>query len=184
MRFDIDYKSKIGMFNIICSKQLKMRNSIIGHFNIMTVKKVEMDNARIINLNRINGFKSLNMSDRSLINKRNLIYGCDNKSNLEMGVNSNLLISMIVNVDKDIVIGSNVCFAGSGSQIWTHSYDIERNLTEKGIIIGSNITVGSRSIINAGISICDNVTIGSGTTVSKNITEPGVYVSSSLIKKG
>jgi sugar O-acyltransferase (sialic acid O-acetyltransferase NeuD family) len=50
-----------------------------------------------------------------------------------------------------------------------------------GTVLCGNVTVGKRSFIGAnsvvkpGVSICDDVVVGAGSTVIKNIYEPGVY---------
>ena len=41
--------------------------------------------------------------------------------------------------------------------------------------IGNSVSIGSNATILP-ISICDKVVIGAGSVVTKNITEPGVYV--------
>ena len=42
--------------------------------------------------------------------------------------------------------------------------------------IGSRVLVGTGAQVLQGLSICDDVVIGAGAVVTKNITEPGVYV--------
>jgi sugar O-acyltransferase (sialic acid O-acetyltransferase NeuD family) len=50
-----------------------------------------------------------------------------------------------------------------------------------GTVLCGNVTVGKRSFIGAnsvvkpGVSICDDVVVGAGSTVIKNISEPGTY---------
>jgi acetyltransferase-like isoleucine patch superfamily enzyme len=41
--------------------------------------------------------------------------------------------------------------------------------------IGNHVSIGSNATILP-VTICDNVVIGAGAVVTKNITEPGVYV--------
>jgi len=41
--------------------------------------------------------------------------------------------------------------------------------------IGNNVSIGSNATILP-VNICDNVVIGAGAVVTKDITEPGVYV--------
>jgi len=42
--------------------------------------------------------------------------------------------------------------------------------------IGSRVLVGTGAQVLQGLSICDDVVIGAGAVVTKDITEPGVYV--------
>jgi len=41
--------------------------------------------------------------------------------------------------------------------------------------IGDNVSIGSNATILP-VAICDNVVIGAGAVVTKNITQPGIYV--------
>ncbi|MEI6852595.1 MAG: acetyltransferase [Bacteroidota bacterium] len=43
---------------------------------------------------------------------------------------------------------------------------------------GNNVYFGTNASVKQGISICDDVVIGMGSVVTKNITEPGIYVGS------
>ena len=42
-------------------------------------------------------------------------------------------------------------------------------------IISSYVTIGS-GVVLLPVNICSNVTIGAGAVVTKNITEPGIYM--------
>jgi sugar O-acyltransferase (sialic acid O-acetyltransferase NeuD family) len=50
------------------------------------------------------------------------------------------------------------------------------------VSIGKNVFVGANSIVKQGLSICDYVTIGMGAVVTKNITEPGVYIGAPAVR--
>lgn len=43
-------------------------------------------------------------------------------------------------------------------------------------IIGNNVLIGTNASIKENITICNNVVIGMGSVITKNITEPGVYL--------
>ena len=117
------------------------------------------------------------------------IYGCE--------VGDHTFIGPFVEVQKDVKIGQNC-------KIQSHSFICElvtigdntviahgvmfindlfatggpangdRNLW-KNTTIGNNVSIGSNATILP-VSICDNVVIGAGSVVTKNITEPGIYV--------
>jgi len=78
-----------------------------------------------------------------------------------------------------VLIGNN-CFVGHGVMFVNDKFasggpamgDETKWLSTT---IGNNVSIGSNSTILP-VSICDNVVIGAGTVVTKNITEPGVYV--------
>jgi acetyltransferase-like isoleucine patch superfamily enzyme len=48
------------------------------------------------------------------------------------------------------------------------------------IIIGNNVYLGSGVMINPGVVIADSINIGGNSTVSRSLTEPGMYVSQPL----
>ena len=43
---------------------------------------------------------------------------------------------------------------------------------------GNNVYFGTNASVKQGVTICDDVVIGMGSVVTKNITEPGIYVGS------
>ncbi len=49
--------------------------------------------------------------------------------------------------------------------------------------IGDNVSIGSNATLLP-VSICDNVVIGAGAVVSKDITEPGIYLGNPARKSG
>lgn len=79
-----------------------------------------------------------------------------------------------------VTIGENSVFAGAGSQVWTHSFILgsEKHVRIDGdVVIGKKCYIGARSVICAGTQICDYAVIGANTTITKDIKEPGLYVS-------
>ncbi len=88
-------------------------------------------------------------------------------------VQSHSFICELVSIGNDCFIGHGVMFindlfadgkpAGGDMKLW------------KSTRIGNNVSIGSNATILP-VSICDNVVIGAGAVVTKNITEPGVYV--------
>lgn len=191
MGYDIDYKSKVGMFNLILSKEVKMRNAIVGHFNIIRTESLIMaSGARIRSMNNIKHMNRLLLDEKAEINRRNAIIGAylpwnDNKEkcNLKMGKRSLLTNQCSLDCTNSIEMGTDVVMGGKQTQVWTHGFDVERRMVSKPIVMGDNIYIGSRSIICQGVNIADNVVIGAGTCVAKSIAESGFYVSSQLIRK-
>ncbi len=49
--------------------------------------------------------------------------------------------------------------------------------------IGDNVSIGSNATLLP-VSICDNVVIGAGAVVTKDITEPGIYLGNPARKSG
>jgi acetyltransferase EpsM len=44
------------------------------------------------------------------------------------------------------------------------------------VFLGENVLVGGNTFINPNLSICSDVVIGSGSVVTKDLSEPGLYV--------
>jgi len=88
-------------------------------------------------------------------------------------IQSHSFICSLVTIGDDCFIGHGVMFindtfaqggpARGDSSKW------------KGTNVGNKVSIGSNATILP-VSICDRVVIGAGAVVTKNITEPGVYI--------
>jgi len=117
------------------------------------------------------------------------IYGCE--------ISEGCFIGPFVEIQKDVVIGANTkvqshsficelvsigsdCFIGHGVMFINDLFSEggpargNKNLW-KSTIIGNNVSIGSNATILP-VNICDSVVIGAGSVVTKDISEPGVYV--------
>lgn len=88
-----------------------------------------------------------------------------------------------------VSIGNNVTIAADctilthdGSYILKKKIGSSRQYKILPVKIGSNVFVGTKSIILPGVCICDDVIIGAGSIVVKSILEPGVYVGNPVRK--
>ncbi|WP_435352571.1 acyltransferase [Emticicia sp. SJ17W-69] len=117
------------------------------------------------------------------------IYGCE--------IGDNTFIGPFVEIQKNVKIGSsckiqshtficelvtigNDCFIGHGvmfiNDLFSEGGPARGDKTKwKSTSIGNNVSIGSNATILP-ISICDNTVIGAGAVVTKDITEPGVYI--------
>ncbi len=118
------------------------------------------------------------------------LYGC------ELG--DDCFVGPFVEIQKGVKIGNNVriqshsflcelvtigddCFIGHGVMFTNDTFsDLGRPAyTEreqwKPTNIGKRVTIGSNATILP-VNICDDVIIGAGSVVTKNITEPGIYM--------
>ena len=117
------------------------------------------------------------------------LYGCY--------IGDNSFIGPFVEIQKNVVIGSNCkiqshsficelvtigtdCFIGHGVMFVNDLFKLGKpaggDSTKWGsTIIGNKVSIGSNVTILP-VSICDNVVIGAGSVVTKNITEPGIFV--------
>ena len=191
MGYDIDFKSKIGMFNIISCEEVKIQHAVIGNFNVIKTEKLYMKaGSKIRMMNNIKLMNEVFMEEGSEINRRNAIIGAytswntdKDKCKLRLGFRSLLTNQCSVDCTNTVNIGADVVLGGKQTQVWTHGFDVERHMISKPITMGNNIYIGSRSIVCQGVTIVDNVVIGAGTCVSKSITESGFYVSNQLVRK-
>ena len=87
-------------------------------------------------------------------------------------IQSHTFICEGVSIGKDCFIGHGVMFindllrdgpARGNKSKWRDTY------------IGNNVSIGSNATILP-VSICEGVIIGAGSVVTKDITEPGVYI--------
>jgi len=88
-------------------------------------------------------------------------------------VQSHSFICELVTIGNDCFIGHGVMFvndlfseggpARGNQELW------------KSTKIGNNVSIGSNATILP-VEICDNVVIGAGAVITKNITQPGIYV--------
>ena len=117
------------------------------------------------------------------------LYGCN--------IGDSVFIGPFVKIKKDVVIGQgtkiqshaficelvtigNDCFIGHGVMFINDLFSnggpaMGNKKLWKSTLIGNNVSIGSNATILP-IKICDRVVIGAGTVVTKNITQPGIYV--------
>ena len=57
---------------------------------------------------------------------------------------------------------------------------IDQPYDQCGVVIGSNVWIGTRVVILPGVSIGDNVIIGAGTVVSKDVPDGSLVVGSAM----
>lgn len=84
---------------------------------------------------------------------------------------------------SNVEIGERSIFAGAYSQCWTHSYLYGKKnhvRLDGKIILGKNCYVGASCILLPGVKVGDDISLGAGTICSKSVSEPGLYVSSSM----
>jgi acetyltransferase-like isoleucine patch superfamily enzyme len=135
------------------------------------------------------GIKDVEFGDNVIVVEPVNLYGCI--------IGENTRIGPFVEIQKDVIIGRNCkiqshsficelvtigdnCFVSHGVVFINDLFKSggpaggEKNLW-KSTIVGNNVSFGSNSTILP-VTICDNVVIGAGAVVTKNISEPGIYV--------
>ena len=190
--YEIAPGGRIGMFNFINAGRLKMGRAAIGSFNLIDVGELVMDDgAAVSRFNRFKMFNRLQMGERSVIRSNNTVFGTlpgisPFKGHEDMALGKDCIITNghLFDLSDSVTFGDNVTVAGKESQFWTHSFDFGHVKMQAPIAVDDDVYIGARSIITPGVNITSRVSVGAGTTVSKSITEPGFYVSSSLVRKG
>lgn len=88
------------------------------------------------------------------------------------------IVSMeYVEIGNDNLFGPNVIIIDHNHRYHNCNVKIcKQGFDVSPIHIGSDIWVGGNTCILSGIEICDHVVIGANSIVTRNITEPGVYV--------
>ena len=182
--YKIEKGAKIGFSLILCDEIILSSTSHIGHFNLISVRKLLLNEKnKIRHLNFIKGAIDLRMDNGAWINSQNKITGPLEYYKIPMfwmKKNAVIIMKHLFDVTDDITLGEGCLFAGAFTQVWTHAFHLgsERNVRVDGSVsIGKKCYIGANSVICSGVSLADNVVIGANTTVSKSLSEAGLYVS-------
>ena len=173
---------KVG-FSLLLSPKIDLEDgSRIGHCNYINVNSFYLGGGIVRCFNIIKGTIDVRFENKSWMHSFNKISGVAIYKANHFVVRKDTQIGMwhVFNVSDSIEIGANSCMAGSGSQVWTHSflYGKEKKVRVDGEVkIGDNCYIGSRVVICPGVKIANNISIGANTTVTKNLEKPGLYVS-------
>ncbi|MGM5630001.1 hypothetical protein O2K51_03785 [Apibacter raozihei] len=194
LKYNISYNSKIKPLNFILCQNLKIypNAGFSGYFNIIrNVNKMCIgENSFIVKFNRFSNLNNCIIKNNVIIVSSNVFFGTSGDispfkeyENIKIGQNSIITNKHSFDLSDEIIIGEDVTIGGSGSQLWTHGFDLKHVKKQSTIKIGNNCYMGSKIIILPGCNICDQVSVGSGTVVSKSINSSGFYVSTGLVKK-
>ena len=179
---------RIGFTLMLCDRIKIADGCYIGHFNLISSRNFEMkENNKIKHFNRIHGRFDMIMYKCAWINSQNRITGLHHISysvpQFIMGEPSVIIMNHAFDVTDSITLKKGVLFAGSGSQVWTHAFYMgkNRNVRIDGAVeIGERCYIGARSVICSGVKLADAIVIGANTTVSKSLTQSGLYVNQAL----
>lgn len=103
--------------------------------------------------------------------------------NLLVGDNVSISKGVLIDVCEQIEIRNNTTIAMDVSLVSHEHYghvDIrgKSNNKSKPTTIGSNVYIGTRTVVLCGVVINNNVIIGANSLVNKSVHDPGVYVGS------
>jgi len=140
------------------------------------LKKHQSEIRDIIEGNNVTVVEPVNLYECKL--EDNVFVGpfCEIQSDVTIGKNTRIqshsFICSLVNIGEDCFIGHGVMFINDlfeeGKPSGTSNLWKETN-------IKNNVSIGSNATILP-VDICSNVVIGAGSVVTKNISEPGIYV--------
>lgn len=187
----VAWDARIGFSLILADRIFMDAGTRIGHFSIVWVRRVVLrPGAYFGHMNFFKGPFSMALASRAGIGNRNVVtrarhgvsYG---PASLTLGELSKVTAGHKIDCTNSVLVGDYCTLAGAGTQIWTHGYvhtncGPERYRVDGRVRLGNNVNVGSQSIITGGVMISDGIMVGVGTTVSKNLSEPGFYVSGAL----
>ena len=191
LNYQIDYSSKISMFNLISCNKFVGKKIKIGILNRIVVDQMYCEEGVVIkNLNRFLFVRKITLrtnaticSSNSFIGTRDFFSPYEDTFQIVIGKDTIITNSHYFDCASKITIGNNVVFGGRNTEVWTHGFDSNRIMILGDVFIGNDIYIGSGCKILQGVIIHDKVTIGAGAIISKSIRESGFYVSSQLIRK-
>lgn len=177
-------------FSIILVNDLLIENNVrIGHLNVVICNGLHIgENTHFRHLNIAKGFFNIIIGANTWFNHSNKFSKLTpdsetmNISEICIGQNASINVKVIFDLSDNIYIDDGTVLAGSGTQVWTHSFYKSRKSTEsfkitKPVKIGKNCYIGSNCGIMPGVNISDDITVGSMTCVSRNLHDKGLYVS-------
>lgn len=190
--YDISWDSRVGWGTVILANHVRLRRARIGVLNVIQCACFQMEEgSRMGRLNGIRMLHTFQLGPRAVLVNRNRFFGTrpgispfKAEEQVSVGADSIITSQHSFDVSDGIRIGNDVTFGGSGSQVWTHGFDLDHVKIQAPVSIGNRVYLGSRCLVLGGVSICDNVSVGAGAVVSSPILESGFYVSSRLERKG
>ena len=126
---------------------------------------------------------------RSVYLKRNSIVGCATReSSIEIGENTTIGFNTIIISSKRITIGEDCMIAphvyivdSNHGTALNRPFNQQENVSED-IVIEDNVWIGAHVVVLPGVRITAGAIVGANSTVTRNLTEPGVYVGSPASK--
>jgi len=190
----ISSQARLG-FSLVLVDQLVLQGSArIGHFNLLRLRRLVMRRrAYLGRCNVIFGPMSISLAERAAIGNNNKITRGQRglvtagTACLRLGELAKITADHRIDCTSSLSLGMFSTIAGTSSEVWTHGYVHDqsgpgRYRIDGPVSIGHNVYIGSACVITAGVTIADGLIIGAGSTVSRSLLEPGLYVSAGLRK--
>lgn len=106
-------------------------------------------------------------------------FRCDYGYNITLGSNFYANFDCVMLDVCPITIGDN-CMLAPGVHIYTATHPLDANERNSGneygkpVVIGNNVWIGGRAVINPGVTLGDNVVVASGAVVVKDVPNNAV----------
>lgn len=183
---------RIGFTLLWVDRLLLQGDNRIGHLNLIQCRRLCMGRGAYIGrLNTVTGPLSILIRATGSIGNANKVvrgpldWVTSGPARLLIGRLGKITANHRIDCTRSVCIGDYSTLAGVGIQVWTHGYvhDLSgpgRYRIDGAVNIANNVYVGASCIVSMGVDICAGAMVGAGTTVSRSINEPGLYVSSAV----
>lgn len=183
--------SRIGFSWVYCSSINLGEAARIGNFNFIRLNRILIrESAWVGRSNVISGPFDMILREKAVVGNRNKILRArrgvsSGAAQLWLDELSAITSDHRLDCTQTIRLGKNSFLAGAGSQVWTHGYihDLEgagRYRLDGRVTIENNVYIGSACMISMGVRVSQGVIVGGGTSVSKSILKPGLYVAAPI----
>jgi acetyltransferase-like isoleucine patch superfamily enzyme len=188
----IGARVRIGWSLVWVERLMLDDDAKIGNFNLLALRRLVMHAQSRIGRGNIAGRPlSIVLAPRAMIGNANKIVRgpqglvTQGPAWLRLGMLTKITSNHLIDCTCSVRFGDNAILAGAASQVWTHGYIHDesgagRYRIDAPVRIGDNVYIGSACIITMGVEIAAGVIVGAGTTVSRPLTEPGLYVGASI----
>jgi len=187
----IEAQVKVGFSLLFCDQLSLSSGSQIGHFNFIKVDSLSLgEHAKVGRLNIFRGPVDVLLEEYSEIGNRNVVARAPlgvttQRAELRLQKGSKITAGHSIDSACSVSFGEYSILAGKGSQIWTHGYvhaetGSGRYRIDGPVSLGDNVYLGSSVIISGGVSICNRAMVGAGVAVTRDLKEPGFYVSAPI----
>lgn len=85
------------------------------------------------------------------------------------------VVQPLASLSEGVIVNTSAIIE-HGSVVGSFSHVSTRAVVNGDCRIGSGVLIGSGAVVLQGKTICDDATVGAGSVVTRDITEPGVYV--------
>ncbi|KAA1050922.1 maltose O-acetyltransferase [Pseudocitrobacter sp. 73] len=106
-------------------------------------------------------------------------FRCDYGFNITLGTNFYANFDCVMLDVCPITIGDN-CMLAPGVHIYTATHPLDATERNSGyeygkpVVVGNNVWIGGRAVINPGVTLGDNVVVASGAVVVKDVPDNAV----------